>query len=295
MRAVATETCASCGFDAADYTRDDLLGTLRALGPMWRTMTEGLSDSIVAARPAPGGGSVLEHATQSRDAVNDALHPIARPAALAAVVGDLEAAVAGLNATASAMTDDEWARHLSRIEHAVHVTTHHLRDAGRAVHALGAGAPQQRGAVVQVSASNGGVPKTALTSATIGPRGIVGDHQAERLHHGRPLQSLCLWSQEVIDALRDEGHPVYPGAAGENLTLAGIDWTTIRPGVRVAVGDAVLEISAFAAPCAKNAQWFSDGKFRRIDHNVAPGRSRAYAWVVAGGTVAPGAVVVVEP
>lgn len=270
MRAVAIETCASCGFDAAEYTRDDLLGTLRALDPMWRTMTEGLSDSIVSARPAPDGASVLEHAAQSR------------------------AAVDGL-ANAAGMTDDEWTRDASRVEQAVHVSIHHLRDAGRGIHALGAGAPQQRGAVVQVSASNGGVPKTALTSATIGPRGIAGDRQTERRHHGRPLQALCLWSQEVIDALREEGHPVHAGAAGENLTVAGIDWATIRPGVRVAVGDALLEISAFATPCAKNAQWFSDGTFRRIDHNVAPGWSRAYAWVLEGGAVAPGAVVLVEP
>ena len=47
----------------------------------------------------------------------------------------------------------------------------------------------------------------------------------------------------------------------------------------LAVGSVRLQISAFATPCAKNAQWFSDGQFRRIDHNVAPGRSRAYALV----------------
>jgi MOSC domain-containing protein YiiM len=109
------------------------------------------------------------------------------------------------------------------------------------------------------------------------------------------LQALCLWSQEVIDALRTEGHPIYPGAAGENLTIGGIDWRTMRPGVRVQVGDVLTEISAFATPCAKNAQWFTGGTFRRIDHNLHPGSSRAYAWVLEGGTVAPGDTVIVEP
>ena len=63
---------------------------------------------------------------------------------------------------------------------------------------------RQRGAVTQLSASAGGVPKTAVGSATIGVRGIDGDVQAARAHHGSPWQALCLWSQEVIDALARE-------------------------------------------------------------------------------------------
>jgi MOSC domain-containing protein YiiM len=116
-----------------------------------------------------------------------------------------------------------------------------------------------------------------------------------RNEHGRVFQALCLWSADVIDALRAEGHMPYPGAAGENLTIAGVDWSTIRPGVRIAVGDVLAEISCYATPCVKNAQWFSDGNFRRIDQNLHPGWSRVYAWVVTGGTVAPGEIVVVEP
>jgi MOSC domain-containing protein YiiM len=109
------------------------------------------------------------------------------------------------------------------------------------------------------------------------------------------LQALSLWSLAVIDALRAEGHPIRAGAAGENVTLTGIDWTTIRPGVRLTIGPAVVEISAFATPCAKNAQWFADGEFRRIDHERNPGWSRAYAWVLRGGELHAGDEVVVEP
>ena len=145
------------------------------------------------------------------------------------------------------------------------------------------------------STSGGGVPKSAVPSATVGRHGVEGDQQAERRHHGRPFQALCLWSDDVIGALRAEGHTIYPGAAGENLTVAGIDWATIRPGVRVQIGGVLAEISAFATPCAKNAQWFTDGSFRRIDHHLHPGASRAYAWVIEGGTVAPGDPVLVEP
>jgi MOSC domain-containing protein YiiM len=109
------------------------------------------------------------------------------------------------------------------------------------------------------------------------------------------MQALSLWSADVIESLRADGHSVHPGAAGENLTVAGIDWSTIRPGVRLAIGAVVAEISSFATPCAKNAQWFHDRDFRRIDHARNPGSSRAYAWVICGGSVAPGDLVIVEP
>jgi MOSC domain-containing protein YiiM len=323
---MVNETCDGCGFDASDYTREDLLGTLRALAPMWRSMTQEIDERVLAARPASGVWSAIEYAAHSRDvtgAMGYLLHlaltqehpqlaapppeppaPVV-PATLSAAVTELDRNVARVNAKASRLDDAQWTRPITVggqtvdigwiVGHAVHDATHHLRDVGRGLQTLGVGAPRQRGALMQVSASGGGVPKAALPSATVGRRGLAEDRQAERRHHGRPFQALCIWSSEVIDALRAEGHSVYAGAAGENLTVVGIDWTTIRPGVRLQVADVLMEISAFATPCAKNAQWFTDGGFRRIDHNLHPGTSRAYAWVLMGGTVAPGDAVVVEP
>ena len=134
-----------------------------------------------------------------------------------------------------------------------------------------------------------------IANAAVGRRGVDGDAQAERRHHGRPWQALCLWSAEVIDDLRGEGHPVHPGATGENITVSGIDWTTIRPGVRLQFGDVLAEISAFAEPCTKNARWFAERNFQRMAHALHPGWSRAYAWVLEPGQVAAGDSVVVEP
>lgn len=149
--------------------------------------------------------------------------------------------------------------------------------------------------MAQINVSDGGIPKRPVDEAEVGDRGLVGDRQATRQHHGRPLQALCLWSQEVIDALRAEGHPIEAGAAGENLTLAGIDWASLRPGTQVLLGDVLAEVSAWATPCQKNAQWFASGDFRRMDHDRHPGWSRAYAWVREPGTVRAGDPVVVEP
>jgi MOSC domain-containing protein YiiM len=178
---------------------------------------------------------------------------------------------------------------------AVHEAWELLAAAGRLRHAMGDGAPTATGVVVQISTSPGGVPKLPVPSAAITARGVAGDKQTFRNHHGRPWQAVCLWSADVIDALAAQGHPIGYGCAGENLTLRGLDWRTIRPGVRIQVGTALLETAPYALPCKVNAQWFNDGRFRRIAHEVAPGTSRIYARVLVEGVAAAGDAAVVEP
>ena len=181
------------------------------------------------------------------------------------------------------------------LRHAVHDALHHLQDVGRGLHRLGAGAPSARGTVLQINTSQGGVPKHAVDETVVGWRGLAGDRQASRRHHGRPWQAVSLSSSEVIDALAAEGHPIAPGRAGENLTISGVDWPALRPGVRIGVGEVLLESGPFAIPCKKNAQWFSDGDFNRINNERHPGTSRLYARVLEPGHVRRGDPVVVEP
>lgn len=181
------------------------------------------------------------------------------------------------------------------LRHAVHDVSHHLHDVGRIRARLGAGATPEVGRVEQISTSSGGVPKTARESATVTWTGIEGDTQAARQHHGRPWQALCLWSEEVIDALRAEGHPITAGAAGENLTLRGLDWSTLHPGTILRIGSVVCELSAWSQPCTKNSRWFADGDHRRIEHELHPGWSRVYAAVLRPGRIEVGDDVEVEP
>jgi hypothetical protein len=47
------ETCEQCGFDGARYDVRDILGTLRAIGPMWDETTEAIDEHVLRARPAP--------------------------------------------------------------------------------------------------------------------------------------------------------------------------------------------------------------------------------------------------
>lgn len=143
--------------------------------------------------------------------------------------------------------------------------------------------------VHQINVSNGGVPKRPVVSAEITTEGLIGDTQANMVDHGGPDRAVCLYSLEVIETLQGEGHPIQPGSAGENLTLAGLNWETLGPGSCLAIGEDVeLEISSYTSPCKKNAAWFKDGDFTRIKQSGHPGESRLYARVRKPGHITTG-------
>ncbi|MGI8927548.1 MAG: MOSC domain-containing protein [Tepidiformaceae bacterium] len=145
------------------------------------------------------------------------------------------------------------------------------------------------GKIVSINVSRGGVPKLPVDEAQVGPRGLTMDAQADLKHHGSPEQALCLYSLEVIEALQAEGHPIYPGAAGENITTSGIEWGQVVPGVRLRLGaDVLIEVTHWATPCNKNAGRFIDGEFTRMGQPLHPGWSRTYARVLEGGRIRAG-------
>jgi MOSC domain-containing protein YiiM len=146
-----------------------------------------------------------------------------------------------------------------------------------------------KGRIHRINISSGGVPKLPVDAARVGRRGIVGDDHNDRIHHGHPDQALCVWSLEVIEALRAEGHPIAPGCAGENITVAGLDWTRVVPGTTLLLGDAVVApVTADATPCATNAGWFVNRDFRRMSHIRHPGWSRMYTSVTSVGDIRVG-------
>ncbi len=145
------------------------------------------------------------------------------------------------------------------------------------------------GTVHQLSVSSGGVPKLPVTEARVHAGGMEGDAQADRRAHGGPERALCLFSLERIEELRADGHPIAPGSAGDNVTIAGLDWGRVIPGSRLRLGDEVLvEISSYTAPCWKNAGWFTDGDFNRMNQQTHPGCSRVYARVLEEGLLRAG-------
>ena len=181
--------------------------------------------------------------------------------------------------------------------HAVHDASHHQMDVGRVLSRLGLGAVGSAGPhvgrVAQVSTSAGGVPKLPVESADVTTQGLAGDHQADGRHHGRPFQAVCLWSTEAVTDLSAAGHGVFAGAVGENLTIEGLEWSTLRPGARLRIDSTLLEVSYPAVPCAKQARWFADGDFTRLAYERNPRWSRWYAWVREPGSVSTGDEVLV--
>ena len=144
------------------------------------------------------------------------------------------------------------------------------------------------GRVTGLQRSSGGVPKLPVMDATVRTDGMEGDRQANRTHHGGPERALCLYSQERLDALAEEGHPVERGTLGENVTIAGLPWERVQPGARLTIGSVEAEVTRYAAPCRNIAPGFADGVFTRIGEKVNPGWSRVYVRILGEGRVALG-------
>lgn len=266
--------------DLSCYTLLDAAGTLQSVPARWRDLTAGVEE-------LPGGIVVaLEEMT----------------AALARAGGegvDLTSLVAAPHRSLAERSDaagagspflDVVGQH-DPLADAVETCEELLSAAARLV-AREVVAPAA-GALAHVNVSDGGVPKRALDAARIDATGVVGDAQRARQHHGRPSQALSLWSTERIEALQSEGHPITPGAAGENLTVSDLDWSLVRPGVRLVIGSdparaVVAEVTWWAEPCRTIAGCFSDRRYSRIAASRHPGWSRAYAAVLRGGEVRVG-------
>jgi MOSC domain-containing protein YiiM len=145
------------------------------------------------------------------------------------------------------------------------------------------------GRLVQINVSAGGVPKRPVLAARVTPAGLEGDGHRNKKLHGGPDRALCLFSLEQIEGLQAEGHPVEPGALGENLTVAGLDWPRVRPGDRFRLGETVLiQITRFTSPCVTLRAAFLDGAYSRVSATRHPGWSRVYARVLVPGGITAG-------
>jgi MOSC domain-containing protein YiiM len=74
------------------------------------------------------------------------------------------------------------------------------------------------------------------------------DHGLEGCAHARPgtKRQVLFASQQHIDAVG-----VDPGAIRENFTVSGADVQGWAPGQRLAVGDAVFEVTMECEPCER--------------------------------------------
>jgi MOSC domain-containing protein YiiM/SAM-dependent methyltransferase len=148
------------------------------------------------------------------------------------------------------------------------------------------------GVVLSVNTSPGGVPKRPVAWTRIRVGGLDGDGHANPRVHGGPLQDVCLLAFEAIERIRADGHQAFPGAYGENLTLAGLDWAALRAGDRLEIGPRgkgpLIELTDYATPCDTQARWFREGRYGRISHRKHAEDARWYARTIREGPVAAG-------
>ena len=121
----------------------------------------------------------------------------------------------------------------------------------------------------------------------VGSLGIVGDHQANRKHHGGVDQAVYAYAVEDLDLWSQRlGRHLHPGQFGENLTTRGIDVNECRIGERWRIGSVVLEVADVRIPCSNFQRWL--GEPRWVRRFAEEGRPGAYLRVIEPGELQAG-------
>ncbi len=118
--------------------------------------------------------------------------------------------------------------------------------------------------------------------------GLAGDGQADRANHGGPDKAVLAYSADHYPAWRVAlALPDLPfGGFGENLTIGGLDETSVCIGDLFAIGDVRLQVAQPRLPCWKLARrWRLDELTGLVK---ASGRTGWYLRVLAGGTIEAG-------
>jgi len=101
-----------------------------------------------------------------------------------------------------------------------------------------------------------GLPKKEVQSATLTTTGFVGDKQRWK-RHGPPLRDIVIWSLTRIEELMNEGHPIFPGACGENLVIEGKEYFKLKKDDILTIGDSILKLTFPADPCNQIKEFFT--------------------------------------
>lgn len=135
------------------------------------------------------------------------------------------------------------------------------------------------GRVVAICLSEArGTPKRCRDEARlVADWGLDGD-----AHAGNWERQISILPEERIDEFRRAGADVAFGAFGENLVIADIDWEHMKPGDKLSIGEAVVELTKFGKECHSRCHIYET-----MGDCIMP-RHGMFARVLEGGTVRVG-------
>ena len=141
------------------------------------------------------------------------------------------------------------------------------------------------GSVLGIFATEeGGVPKPSVDSIDVRLNGVYGERIRDMKHHGGPKRAVCILSNQTLEFLQSEGHPISGGSTGENLLL-DVEEEALEPGVRLKFSHVELEITSPAPPCKTIQASFTNGDFKQLSHKLNSRRTRWYAQVIQEGII----------
>jgi MOSC domain-containing protein YiiM len=138
------------------------------------------------------------------------------------------------------------------------------------------------GTILQINISRGGIPKLPVSEGVLTPLGIEGDWHTHPQIHGGPEKAVLLITLEGIEELIARGYPLYPGAMGENLTVAGLDRRQLRLGQQLRAGTGMIEITRPRGPCAALDVYGSTLQNEIYDALVKAGDPSSLRWGLSG-------------
>jgi len=124
-----------------------------------------------------------------------------------------------------------------------------------------------------------GTKKVSVDRALlVAEHGIAGDAHAGEWH-----RQVSLLAEESVDRMRGKGIELHPGDFAENLTIRGLDLSTLPIGTRLRVAaEIVLEVTQIGKECHHGCE------IRRIVGDCVMPREGIFARVLQGGTMVPG-------
>lgn len=94
----------------------------------------------------------------------------------------------------------------------------------------------------------------------VGRLGLAGDQQADTAVHGGPEMAVLMYADSHYAHWRTEPRlgEMGPGGFGENLTVAGLDESTVFVGDVIGVGSTRLQVSSPRGPCSAISRRWDD-------------------------------------